>query len=223
MSGDQFEQSSDVDIECVEKNHRMHRVDINILHPLIMSILKHNMDGISEYLLIKALSNAGVVWPEDSESPDHALFQKHFITMNALYSLQDKLRKESIFLDITALKIKLYFRPNAHQSDSCQNLKDTDYKLKTYYLDWHNYHETGTEEVVDLLNQFWTYYQKDNKKEDSFKVLGIPPSSTKQEIDFAFRRLAALHHPDKGGEAKAFIQIRQAYEVLSDRKSRFVS
>ena len=34
------------------------------------------------------------------------------------------------------------------------------------------------------------------------------------EIKQRYRELAALHHPDKGGDEATFIEIRQAYEQL---------
>lgn len=38
----------------------------------------------------------------------------------------------------------------------------------------------------------------------------------------AYRQLAKVHHPDKGGDARIFGQLRHAYEVLSDAKRRQV-
>jgi DnaJ-class molecular chaperone len=35
------------------------------------------------------------------------------------------------------------------------------------------------------------------------------------EIKRAYRSLALLHHPDKGGDGKRFIAVRQAYEQLA--------
>ena len=38
----------------------------------------------------------------------------------------------------------------------------------------------------------------------------------------AFRRLAKVHHPDKGGDAVAFGRIQAAFQVLSDPQKRTV-
>ncbi|TAG12433.1 MAG: J domain-containing protein [Sphingobacteriia bacterium] len=55
--------------------------------------------------------------------------------------------------------------------------------------------------------------------ENWYKVLGISVNATNTDIKKAFRRLAKKYHPDKssaqGSHAK-FIQIKAAYEVLSD-------
>eukprot|EP00756_Hemistasia_phaeocysticola_P014929 Hpha_TRINITY_DN15372_c0_g2::TRINITY_DN15372_c0_g2_i1::g.87905::m.87905 len=54
-----------------------------------------------------------------------------------------------------------------------------------------------------------------------YKCLGIERSATDTDIKKAFRRLAALYHPDKNpaGEAK-FKEISFAYKVLSDSEQR---
>jgi len=58
---------------------------------------------------------------------------------------------------------------------------------------------------------------------DYYSLLGIKPSATKADIKKNYRLLAVKFHPDKsddpGTEAK-FIAITEAYEVLSDRKTR---
>lgn len=48
-----------------------------------------------------------------------------------------------------------------------------------------------------------------------YKVLEISPGSDKAAITSAFRRLALLHHPDKGGgESHAFVLIKRARDEL---------
>ena len=46
--------------------------------------------------------------------------------------------------------------------------------------------------------------------------LELPRNCTAEEIKQKYRILAQLHHPDKGGDAEKFKQIRLAYDVLSD-------
>jgi curved DNA-binding protein len=55
---------------------------------------------------------------------------------------------------------------------------------------------------------------------DHYTVLGVHKSASEKEIKTAFRRLAGKHHPDKGGDHKEFIKIKEAYEVLSDPQQR---
>lgn len=57
-----------------------------------------------------------------------------------------------------------------------------------------------------------------------YKVLGVEQNATAEEIKKVYRKLAKKYHPDTNfGNAQAeemFKKITQAYEVLSDDKSR---
>lgn len=47
-----------------------------------------------------------------------------------------------------------------------------------------------------------------------YEILGIPPSASLDEIKSAFKKLAMLHHPDRGGDAEKFKEINNAYQSL---------
>lgn len=58
---------------------------------------------------------------------------------------------------------------------------------------------------------------------DYYKILGVAPAASLEEIKRAYRRLARKFHPDVSKEANAeerFKQVNEAYEVLSDRSKR---
>lgn len=45
-----------------------------------------------------------------------------------------------------------------------------------------------------------------------YQVLGIVPPVTMTELKTAYRKAAALHHPDLGGDVSMMIQVNDAYE-----------
>lgn len=51
---------------------------------------------------------------------------------------------------------------------------------------------------------------------DHYQTLGVAKNATQDEIKKAYRRLAGIHHPDKGGDTAEFQKIQSAYETLSD-------
>lgn len=60
-------------------------------------------------------------------------------------------------------------------------------------------------------------------KRDYYEVLGVGRNATEEEIKKAYRRLARQYHPDvnKAPDAEAkFKEIKEAYEVLSDKEKR---
>ena len=59
---------------------------------------------------------------------------------------------------------------------------------------------------------------------DHYEVLGVSRGATQDEIKAAFRKLAAMHHPDKNpndhGAVVRFKEVNAAYQVLSDPNRR---
>lgn len=51
---------------------------------------------------------------------------------------------------------------------------------------------------------------------DYYSILGVGKSASPEDIKAAYRKLAMKHHPDRGGDAKKFQEISEAYETLSD-------
>jgi hypothetical protein len=49
---------------------------------------------------------------------------------------------------------------------------------------------------------------------DPFSTLGIPKSATTDEARAAYRKLASKHHPDKGGNAEIFKDVKAAFELI---------
>lgn len=55
---------------------------------------------------------------------------------------------------------------------------------------------------------------------DFYSTLGIDRSADSETIKRAYRKLAAQHHPDRGGDTNKFQEIQAAYDTLSDPQRR---
>ena len=60
-------------------------------------------------------------------------------------------------------------------------------------------------------------------EKDYYATLGVAKSASAEEIKKAYRKLALLHHPDRGGGPEAekkFKEVSEAYQILSDPQKR---
>jgi DnaJ-class molecular chaperone len=55
---------------------------------------------------------------------------------------------------------------------------------------------------------------------DHYNTLGVAKNATPDEIKKAYRRMAGIHHPDKGGNTAEFQKIQAAYEILGDPQKK---
>ena len=53
-----------------------------------------------------------------------------------------------------------------------------------------------------------------------YDILNIPEKASEAEIKKAYRKLAAKHHPDKGGDEAKFKQINEAYSMIENPQRR---
>ena len=61
-----------------------------------------------------------------------------------------------------------------------------------------------------------------NDKQTLYDILGVSRQATPEELKSAFRRLAHAHHPDRteSDEDRSFVELTDAYRILSDPKRR---
>lgn len=179
----------------------------------ILTLLREHSDGISEYELLRQLRQQGLFDTLSlAEQDELALFQQHFLIMNALYRLQGELSVEGdCCLQISPLLIKLGSKP---ATDPALIALPELSGVAAYYLDWSHFHSTDAAQVRALLADFWRRLQSPEQRQQALQVLDLPTDSSQQQIRQRYRQLASQHHPDRGGDARRFIQLREAYELL---------
>jgi len=195
----------------------------NPLKRSILKILKEAEEPLKEYELHSTLGGAAFAQFVENCSAELILFRKHFLVMNALYTLHDELLPQGLYLHISALDIQLKKINNSinDSRDKTQALstKTTFNKLSCYYQDWQHFKQTNDKDVSSLLQQFWTKFLASEEKQESLACLGF--DLNEQHCDFSwpeiqqrYKQLCQQHHPDKGGDKLYFIEIRQAYDNL---------
>ncbi|KEA65150.1 DnaJ-related protein [Marinobacterium lacunae] len=179
----------------------------------IARLLHQHPGGLSEYALMKQLEFDGLALDDEPDvTSELLLFRKHFLIMNALYRLEPVLYEEGFELSISALHIQIH--PLEPLIASEQQALAKSNPLREYYLDWREFEKSSSQYVRQLLNGFWRRYCGDSRIEQAWQTLGIAPGTEPEAVRRAYRRLAARHHPDRGGDVEQFRRVREAYELL---------
>lgn len=195
---------------------------VNPLKTALLELLKENSDSFSEYEIIQRLRNQ---FSDDESLPGDSslgLFRIHFLVMNGLYQLQSELWEDGCYLSISPLEI---FVTKLDDTQETAVGEAGDQKLREYYLDWKNFDGTEQSDVEELLRGFWQRYAEHSHLHDTDRfaqactLLGVNANDSWRDIQMQFRRLAAEHHPDRGGDPVAFIELREAYEILRCKKA----
>lgn len=201
---------------CDEANDET--VPANPLLPAVLRILRESSEPIGEYALLKRLEREAC-WPALSAEPGLALFQKHFLLMNALYRLQASLwREQALWLTVSPLRIAI--APIAGgDADSRSPVPGDEDVLRDYYLDWRRFEQADSAQVAQLLAQFWRRFHAADGRRQALAVLGLDETCEWPAIQLQYRRLAALSHPDRGGDRSRFLEVRAAYERLREQRA----
>ena len=193
---------------------------------VVMTALQKNVDGLSLYDLIKHIDELGYNSFVDAESISNELllFRKNFIAMNALYQIKSDISQTGHSLYISSLKILFYsdvISKNVLSISDIEESNRVDVSLSEYYLNWDNYDSANQRTVDQLLNSFWTTYQKYNqldsnqdKRSCALQILEVESAASWNDIQQAYRQKVALCHPDRGGTSQQFIEIREAFQYL---------
>lgn len=185
----------------------------NPLLPLVLRWLREQPAGCSEYELMKRVEADGDHFAALSDDGQLALFQKHFLLMNALYRLQRVLAdEEQVWLQISPLHIAL--GRGSAPSAATAVADGSEHALREYYLDWDNFTGADSVSVAALLNGFWRRFHAVEDRVQALAVLELDAGADWTAIKRQYRRLAAQAHPDRGGDGARFLAVREAYETL---------
>lgn len=187
----------------------------NPLIPAVLQVLRQHPGPLAIHQLLQQLKQVCAIPMLDSDE-QIALFKLNWLMMNALYQLQADFYQQDYYLHISTLNI--YLRAISAGQGSQVNPASRQ-ALRDYYLDWRQFSETSKAQVQDLLDGVWQFYISDEKQQKAYAILGLQSNASLLVVRQTYRSLASRYHPDKGGDAEQFIQVREAYEVLLKARS----
>jgi len=198
-----------------------------MVNPLIIPILEHLRAQNSSCSLIDLVNLCQpdfLELIEPNADVQIVIFQKNFFVMNALYQIQGDIQSEGFLLIIFPMEISLvpnYVSANVDSDDDKDEHKNAlttrDSALADYYLDWSNLSSVTIEEIELLFANFWQRFRAVDKVDAALSTLGINQEADWLKIREAYQKKIITSHPDKGGSAEDFIEVRKAYEILSCR------
>jgi hypothetical protein len=183
-------------------------------NPLIIPILGYLRErniACSLIDLVKLCEQNLLIIVGRDVDPQVAIFQKNFFVMNALYQIQEDILSEGFLLEIFPLDISIVPSFDGGQGE----LTTRDINLARYYLDWSNLNSITVEDIETLFSQFWQEYRAVDSIDAALTTLGLDKNVGWLDIRQAYKKKITTCHPDKGGRADDFIEIRKAYEILS--------
>lgn len=187
-------------------------VDLKVLYLKVREFVLSSGACVSEYQIIKHLDEQAVFSKLEASSVSLRLFQKHFLTMHALYRLQSTDEGYVWFISPLSIECSEKPKPKDVEVDS-KDVGGFD-GVAEYYLDLDHYFQATPDSVDELLRGFWSRFKSWHTSEDSFALLGVKPGSPWEDVVQAYRKKAQQLHPDKGGSAEAFATLKNEFERL---------
>ncbi len=194
---------------------------ISVLVDALSNLREVMLNGVKEYELIQTLQKPPYcLFNEAALSASDTLFRAHFLLFHGLYLLRRQWRTEGVGeLNIHTTNIQLI--PRLTPEDTLVS----DDPLETYYLDLNILASTSSDDVDNLIADFWRMMQGKSLKpisqteiEHAHHILQLPfehnapPSRT--QLKTAYRKRLHQIHPDKGGSADDAKVLITAYNDL---------
>lgn len=192
----------------------------SMINPFVMDVLaalKESGHKIKIYLLIEALDEAKLEPLLRGIDANLALFRRNFLLMNALYQIQQDMLKTGWYLYIGQVEVELRSIANTG-TDLIESAGEE--RLREYYNNWNHFVGTDSEQVLDLLTNFWQRFGSflevsTDATQKARDLLNLADEEADMGvIKQRYREKVQRLHPDKGGDTAEFIRVREAYELL---------
>ncbi len=181
---------------------------IPLLETRVLALLNAHPKGLSEYELLRALEPE--LAPVESTDPGLRLFRRHFLLFHVLYRLRDRLWGEGqgdLAISPLCVRLQPYLRGRL-------GLMRHD-PLRAYYLDLREWSGTTAHDVASLMSDFWRRLSARQQLTAALAVFGLESLPGNFEpVRRHYKRLAMLHHPDRGGDGARLQELNAALAVV---------
>ncbi|GAB6039329.1 DNA-J related domain-containing protein [Endothiovibrio diazotrophicus] len=189
----------------------LHDAYFDRLGELLLDELRRFPPGRNELQLMRRLEAEALPGftgrPEPGDSL--ALFRAHFLLFHALYRLRERLvASGDAGLEIHCMNSRLLPLGAGEQALAHHD------PLRDYYLDLNQLAETDRAGVEAMLQGFWLRQRARERRGEALAVLELEEPVRFDEIKRQYRRLAARHHPDRGGDKARLQAINAAMSTL---------
>ncbi|HBF06792.1 MAG TPA: hypothetical protein DHW71_00820 [Gammaproteobacteria bacterium] len=184
------------------------------LHQWLEEKLINEKQVLKEFQIIRAWQEQNWL-PESALSSTLGLFRTHFFVFHQLYYFhQHLLMTKKGWLDIHTLNIE--FKPEMPAlpiTEQSKGIEQID-PLVEYYMDWRPLFETSEQQIQQLMSFAQAGFHQPYRLQAAFDRFEISPPTTAMAIKKAYRRLAKVHHPDKGGAVEDIQMINEDKDLL---------
>jgi hypothetical protein len=161
--------------------------------------------------------NEPVAW---SARPDGDLFGNFYTDWIPVIRYRLRQISRTRLYEPSALNIPQTGGSNQEQDARIQGWKHLSsiclFSNESEYAEWHLARYEDTVEKAETSNV--NPYSSNRSVAASYVLLGLSISASQTEIKAAYKRMAMKHHPDRGGSATEFHNVKTAYDSLNGNR-----
>ena len=94
------------------------------------------------------------------------------------------------------------------------NLSDSNQVIKMIFKMINEAERATLLRMQQQINEKLSNFAPMDTSMDPFKILGVSPLATHEEVDTAYKSRAKICHPDRGGRVEDMVRLNAAYEAI---------
>jgi hypothetical protein len=141
---------------------------------------------------------------------------------NAIISTNIELRRDGLpyasFTQPSDPGVALYFtyknKPMCFACDRYRNAQDNMHAISLTISALRGVARWGTGDMMEAAFTGFIALPAPAPEDEPYQILGVDRGAAPNEIEYAYKRLAAQHHPDKGGSNEQMARINAARDAM---------